>query len=60
MEQKSKVYLYHTAARWTEQRKGSISCAGKPMCRWLPHLSSKAMRAFGLQRISSWHLPTSA
>jgi peroxiredoxin-like protein len=30
MEQKSKVYLYHTAARWTEQRKGSISCAGKP------------------------------
>jgi peroxiredoxin-like protein len=30
MEQKSKVYLYQTAVKWTEQRKGTISCAGKP------------------------------
>jgi organic hydroperoxide reductase OsmC/OhrA len=30
MEQKSKVYLYQTAVKWTEQRKGIISCTGKP------------------------------
>ena len=30
MESKPKVYLYHTAVKWTEQRKGIISCAGKP------------------------------
>lgn len=30
MEQKSKVYLYQTAVKWREQRKGAISCAGKP------------------------------
>ena len=30
MEQKSKVYLYQTSVKWTEQRKGMISCAGKP------------------------------
>lgn len=30
MEQRSKVYMYQTAVRWTEQRKGVISCAGKP------------------------------
>ena len=30
MESKPKVYLYHTAVRWTEERKGVISCAGKP------------------------------
>ncbi len=30
MEQKSKVYLYQTAVKWTEQRKGILSCAGKP------------------------------
>lgn len=30
MELKPKVYLYHTAVKWTEQRKGVISCAGKP------------------------------
>jgi peroxiredoxin-like protein len=30
MEQKSKVYLYQTAVKWTDQRKGVISCAGKP------------------------------
>lgn len=30
MEQKSKVYLYQTAVKWREQRKGVISCAGKP------------------------------
>lgn len=30
MEQKSKVYLYQTGVKWTEQRKGVISCAGKP------------------------------
>jgi len=30
MESKSKVYLYQTSVRWTEQRKGTISCAGKP------------------------------
>ena len=30
MESKPKVYLYHTAVKWTEQRKGVISCAGKP------------------------------
>ena len=30
MESKTKVYLYHTAVKWTEQRKGVISCAGKP------------------------------
>ena len=30
MESKPKVYRYHTAVKWTEQRKGVISCAGKP------------------------------
>jgi len=30
MDTKSKVYTYHTAVKWTEQRKGIISCAGKP------------------------------
>ena len=30
MEARSKVYTYHTAIKWTEQRKGVISCAGKP------------------------------
>ncbi len=30
MESKSKVYLYQTSVQWTEQRKGMISCAGKP------------------------------
>ena len=30
MEVRSKVYTYHTAIKWTEQRKGVISCAGKP------------------------------
>jgi len=30
MEHKSKVYLYQTAVKWTEQRKGVITCAGKP------------------------------
>jgi len=30
MEARSKVYTYHTAVKWTEQRKGVISCAGKP------------------------------
>jgi len=30
MDVRSKVYLYHTTVTWTEQRKGMISCAGKP------------------------------
>ena len=30
MDVRSKVYLYHTTVKWTEQRKGTISCAGKP------------------------------
>jgi peroxiredoxin-like protein len=30
MEQKSKVYLYQTSVKWTEQRKGVIACEGKP------------------------------
>jgi peroxiredoxin-like protein len=30
MEQKSKVYRYQTAVKWTGQRKGIISCVGKP------------------------------
>jgi len=30
MEVRSKVHTYHTAVKWTEQRKGVISCAGKP------------------------------
>jgi peroxiredoxin-like protein len=30
MDVRSKVYLYHTTVTWTEQRKGIISCAGKP------------------------------
>jgi len=30
MEVRSKVYTYHTSVKWTEQRKGLISCAGKP------------------------------
>lgn len=30
MDVKPKVYLYQTAVKWTEQRKGVISCAGKP------------------------------
>jgi peroxiredoxin-like protein len=30
MEQKSKVYRYQTAVKWTEHRKGTMSCEGKP------------------------------
>lgn len=30
MDAKPKVYFYQTAVRWTDQRKGEISCAGKP------------------------------
>lgn len=30
MDVRSKVYLYHTTVKWTEQRKGMISCAGRP------------------------------
>lgn len=30
MEVRGKVYTYHTSVKWTEQRKGVISCAGKP------------------------------
>ncbi len=30
METKPKSYTYHTAVKWTEQRKGVIACAGKP------------------------------
>lgn len=30
MEPKSKVYRYQTAVQWTEQRKGIMSCPGKP------------------------------
>jgi peroxiredoxin-like protein len=30
MDLRSKVYMYHTEVKWTEQRKGTISCAGKP------------------------------
>ncbi|MCP9456776.1 MAG: OsmC family protein [Nitrospira sp.] len=30
MDVRSKVYCYQTTVRWTEQRKGVISCAGKP------------------------------
>ncbi|HEX7765468.1 MAG TPA: OsmC family protein [Nitrospira sp.] len=30
MEVRSKVYTYHASVKWTEQRKGVISCAGKP------------------------------
>jgi len=30
MDAKPKVYFYQTAVRWTDQRKGVISCAGKP------------------------------
>ncbi len=30
MEVRSKVYTYRTAVKWTEQKKGTITCAGKP------------------------------
>ena len=30
MESKSKVYHYQTTVRWTDHRKGTISCPGKP------------------------------
>ncbi|THJ25369.1 MAG: OsmC family peroxiredoxin [Nitrospira sp. CG24E] len=30
MDVRSKVYTYHTSVKWTEQRKGVISCTGKP------------------------------
>ena len=30
MDVRSKVYTYHTSVNRTEQRKGVISCAGKP------------------------------
>ena len=30
MDVRSKVYLYQTMVRWMEQRKGVMSCAGKP------------------------------
>lgn len=30
MEVRSKVYTYRTAVKWTEQKKGVVTCAGKP------------------------------
>lgn len=30
MEVRGKVYTYQTTVKWTDQRKGIISCAGKP------------------------------
>jgi peroxiredoxin-like protein len=30
MDVRSKIYTYYTSVKWTEQRKGVISCAGKP------------------------------
>lgn len=30
MDVRSKVYTYHTSVKWTEQRKGIITCSGKP------------------------------
>ena len=30
MEVGSKVYTYRTAVKWTEQKKGTITCEGKP------------------------------
>ena len=30
MEVRSKVYTYRTAVKWTEQKKGTITCEGKP------------------------------
>lgn len=30
MDVRSKAYLYHTTVVWTEHRKGTMSCEGKP------------------------------
>lgn len=30
MEVRSKVYTYRTSVKWTEQKKGMITCEGKP------------------------------
>lgn len=30
MAERSKTYTYHTAVKWTDQRKGIMSCSGKP------------------------------
>lgn len=30
MEVRSEVYTYRTAVKWTEQKKGTITCEGKP------------------------------
>ena len=30
MDTRSKVYLYHTTVKWTDHRKGTMSCEGKP------------------------------
>ncbi|MBH0189928.1 MAG: OsmC family peroxiredoxin [Nitrospira sp.] len=30
MDTRSTVYLYHTTVTWTDHRKGTISCPGKP------------------------------
>lgn len=30
MEARPKTYTYHTSVKWTEQRKGVMSCVGKP------------------------------
>ena len=30
MEPRPKTYTYHTSVKWTEQRKGTMSCLGKP------------------------------
>jgi peroxiredoxin-like protein len=30
MDTRSKVYLYHTTVKWTDHRKGMMSCEGKP------------------------------
>ena len=30
MEVRSKVYTYRTAVKWSEQKKGTITCEGKP------------------------------
>ena len=41
MEVHCKVYTYHTEVKWTEQRKGVISCAGKPDIQVATPRSSK-------------------
>lgn len=59
MDVRSKVYTYHTSVKWTEQRKGVISCAASRISRLRLRRSSRDMQISGRRRIYSSRLPIS-